>query len=115
MLTTEIVVVLLGLALIGAFVRLVLFTPEEEERPTSYGSLLRESPRPDRYCSRGLRFLHQAHHRKSVAACAIVRLSFAVDCGARIGHTARSWLRSISLCFRLRRFDSCRMLAIERA
>ena len=36
MLTPEIVVVLLGLALLGAFVGLVLFTPVEEERPVTY-------------------------------------------------------------------------------
>ena len=63
MLTTEIVVVLLGLALLGIFVRAVLFTPVEEERPMSYGSLVRKSPRPDRYRSRGLRLLRQPRCR----------------------------------------------------
>lgn len=63
MVTTEIVVALLELALLGAFLRLMLVTPVAKERPTSCGSLLRESPRPDRYRSRGLRLLRQPRDR----------------------------------------------------
>jgi hypothetical protein len=60
--TTEIVVVLLGLAFLGKFVRLVLFTPVEEERPASYRSALHETPLPERYRFRGLRLLRQPRH-----------------------------------------------------
>ena len=62
MLTPEIVVVVLGLALLGAFVWLVLFTPVEE-RAAAYRSFLCEAPSPERYRMRGLRLLRQPRHR----------------------------------------------------
>ena len=63
MLTPETVVMLLGLALLGAFVGLVLFTPVEEERPVSYGSSLRVTCRAERSRFRGLHLLRQPRHR----------------------------------------------------
>jgi hypothetical protein len=44
-----IVVVVVGLVLLAAFLRQVLFTPVEEEQPTSYRRALREPPPPERY------------------------------------------------------------------
>ena len=62
MLTPEIAVVLLGLALVGAFVRLVLFTPVEEERPVPYRSSLRGACPAERYRFRGPRLLRRPRH-----------------------------------------------------
>ena len=49
----EIVVVLIGLALIGAFLWQVLFSPVEEERPAAYRSARRAPPSSDPHRKRG--------------------------------------------------------------
>jgi hypothetical protein len=48
-----IVTVVLGLLLLGAFLRQVLFTPIEEERPSAYRSAVREPLPRERCRSRG--------------------------------------------------------------
>ena len=52
---------MVGLAVLGAFVWQVLFTPVAEEARAS--TALREPPGPERYRPRGQRLLRQPRHR----------------------------------------------------
>jgi hypothetical protein len=87
-----VVVAVLGLVLLGRLVWRVFFTEVEEEQQSPYRSTLRPSA-------------YQDH----------TEIASVVDASARIGHTARSWVRSNLHSSRPRRASSSRTSAIAGA